>query len=56
MKEEKEELKLTRLEKRILPLLSTPDVTMKCVKQMTDKDKENLYQVLHEKYHGDKPS
>tara|TARA_R100000008_G_scaffold85991_1_gene77424 strand:+ start:1245 stop:1412 length:168 start_codon:yes stop_codon:yes gene_type:complete len=53
-KEEKE--KLTRLEKRILPLLSEPEVTMKVIKEMPYKNKESLYHVLYEKYHGDKPS
>jgi len=55
-KKDKDTKELTRLERRILPLLHTPEITMKYIKQMTYKDKEALYGVLHEKFHGKKPS
>ena len=40
----------TRLERRIEKLLTTPEVTMKVVKDMPYKHKEALYEVLKEKY------
>ena len=55
-KKDKDTKGLTRLERRILPLLHTPEITMKYIKQMTYKDKEALYGVLYEKFHGKKPS
>jgi len=55
-KKDKDTKELTRLERRILPLLHTPQITMKYIKQMTYKDKEALYGVLYEKFHGKKPS
>jgi len=55
-KKDKDTKELTRLERRILPLLHTPQITMKYIKQMTYKDKEALYDVLYEKFHGKKPS
>ena len=55
-KKDKDAKELTRLERRILPLLHTPEITMKYIKQMTYKDKEALYGVLYEKFHGKKPS
>lgn len=55
-KDTKDAEELTRLERRILPLLHTPEITMKYIKQMTYKDKEALYGVLYEKFHGKKPS
>ena len=55
-KKDKDTKELTRLERRLLPLLHTPEITMKYIKQMTYKDKEALYGVLYEKFHGKKPS
>ena len=55
-KKDKDTKELTRLERRILPLLHTPEITMKYIKQMTYRDKEALYGVLYEKFHGKKPS
>ena len=55
-KKDKDTKELTRLERRILPLLHTPEITMKYIKQMTYKDKEALYGVLYEKFHGKNPS
>ena len=55
-KKDKDTKELTRLERRILPLLHTPEITMKYIKQMSYKDKEALYDVLYEKFHGKKPS
>ena len=40
----------TRLERRIEKLLLTPEITMKCVKEMPYKHKMALYEVLKEKF------